>query len=239
MIGRRSSGDGSGPGSTSVPESGAAISVFDFDGTLRSGDTLSDFVRWYWRHHRPQDREERARRRRTLTGALVYLSGMGDPGNAKNSALASLPSEAGGKVGNFWAEDHRRWHPEALALLERELLSGRRVLLASASPDMLLAPLLDGSAVPPATSGWRFGGMGIELVASRTSRTTDDYLSLLGKNCRDREKLRRVLEHLKLSEEAGVFGLVASDSAADAPLLALATRRVRVTGQGALTEWPA
>lgn len=220
-----------------------AVSVFDFDGTLRAGDTLSDFLRYYWRANPDPGRDERIRRRNAVLAGIGYIVGARDPAQAKAVAIRSLPSAASATVTEFWRQDSRTWFGQVLALLERELLSGRRVVIASASPEFLLQPLLAGTASPPGSAGWHLGGTGLELVATETVAGADGYLQMHGANCRNEQKLRKVAMYLGIPTplsvpERDLVGLMVSDSAADLPLILRAGRALRVTRRGQLRPWP-
>ena len=188
------------------------VAVFDVDGTLLRGDCL-----WL-----------AARRSRGPLGQLVaalacmpWLIGwqlkLVSTGRFKQQAIAAFQiceafnrEEAHGLVASDWLTELRgQLRPEALERLRWHQGRGDRVLLCSASPQMLLQPLAD----------W----LGVELLSTELQRSDDRWQpKLAGSNCKGPEKVRRLRDHLGPLEglEIEAYG----DSKGDRELLLAAER---------------
>jgi HAD superfamily hydrolase (TIGR01490 family) len=161
------------------------IAVFDVDGTLLKGDCLRMAA---VRSHSPS---------RFLWAALALLPwllawklGWISTAALKEKTLALFricervnQAEASGNGQWLLPVLLQRLRPEALQRLHMHQQRGDRVVLCSASPRMLLAPLADALAV--------------ELIATELLQQNGRWLPrLVGPNCKGPEKVSRLTAHL-------------------------------------------
>lgn len=178
------------------------MQIFDFDGTLYDGDSTVDFFRYALRK-RPAC---------LLAAPSIVAAGL-------SYGLKRIPLErfkgrfyrflrrAGdveGLVQDFWEGHWRKVKPEVAALVQPG------DVVASASPAFLLGPACER--------------LGVRLIASEVDPATG---RLLGPNCRDHEKARR----LRAAGLEGKIDVFYTDSTADAPCVAMAKRGVLVRGR--------
>lgn len=199
-------------------EGRAVVAVFDFDGTLASGDSLLPFLR------------EVAGRRGFWSGMVVCLPwlvlgrlGWMDRGRAKERVLGHFlggrtVAEVGVAVDRFVrGRLATMMDPRAMQRLAWHRAMGHRVVIASASPEIYLRPWAAGVGVADV--------VGTRLEVGDGQRLTG---RLDGLNCRGEEKLRRLDEWLGgTAVEEAMY--VYTDNRSDRPLLGLARwRRYRV-----------
>jgi len=202
------------PGQRSRVGSGATV-VFDLDETLTRIDTFLPFLRGYLRHH-PRRWWSVA----CLPLRLMNVRRWGDRDWVKDTVVRSvLGGETWPRV-TEWAHEYARWvhamgmRPVLLDWLRAHQRAGDRVVLATASFDVYVAPLASALGID-------------EVIASRIRWSDDNrLLGMAGRNCRNDEKLRRVRE---LLGESGTGVIAYSDSHADLPLLAWAERGIAVS----------
>jgi phosphatidylglycerophosphatase C len=191
--------------------------AFDFDGTLTCRDSLTDFLVW---------RAGRARFALGLAGlagpTLAYARDR-DRGVLKAALLKKFI--AGTPLADLEAAAHRHaaersrglLRPDAVRLWKQWQARGARLVIVTASPEIVVAPFAHGLAASAL--------IGTRLETDAAGRLTG---ALDGANCRGPEKVRRLreafgedvrleaaygdsdgdLEMLALAEEAGmkVFG---------------------------------
>ena len=136
----------------------------------------------------------------TLWQFVVYLrEGRKDAGKLKESMFSFLNrlDSVESIVQDFWAENFDR--------IEAWYLAQKRGddLIISASPDFLLRPAAEK--------------LGVALIATPMNPYTG---TIMGKNCHDREKVRRFLEHYDRDSVENFH----SDSLSDSPMAELADR---------------
>lgn len=185
------------------------VAAFDFDGTLRPGDSLGPFLRMVV----PQ---------RRLIGALagswrelaLLPAGGSRRDRAKEAvlarALAGLPVELVDEACEiFAARLERELRHDVLARARWHERAGHEVVIVSASPERYLIPLAER--------------LGFTAVLATRLEERDGRLTgrLVGDNVRGDEKVRRLTEWL-LGDE--VFLWAYGDSAGDSQLLAGADR---------------
>lgn len=186
------------------------IAAFDFDGTLTYHDTLIHFLRyckgtlpslWHLLCVAPH--------------IAIYLSGKEFRQTLKEHVLkqflAGLKIQEVSWLGSGFAYEKlpRLLRPEALARLRWHQDQGHRCAIVSATLDVYLEP-------------WA-ATLGIyDVISSRLETDEDERVTgkLIGKNCRGKEKVRRLIEHFgpKANYDLYVYG----DSRGDSELLALA-----------------
>lgn len=161
----------------------APIVAFDFDGTLTVRDSFTAFLRW------------RAGPGRWMRGCLrlfpetlAYLFHR-NRGRLKAAAvrefLAGVPREQLEKDAKAFANyaSATLFRPDALATWRRWQQRGARLVIVTASPDIVVAPFARGLGVD-------------RLIGSGLAFDHDDRVIgvLAGPNCRGPEKVRRLKE---------------------------------------------
>ncbi len=184
------------------------MNAYDFDETIYRGDSTRDFVLWAARHN--------ARALCSILGALpagaLFVLGRMDKTSFKQRLLSFVRHlDMDWALTAFWTIHRDRIKPFYLAQKRPD------DLIASASPEFLLRPVLESLGVT-------------NVVASRVDPKTGAFA---GPNCWGGEKLRQ-LEALGLAEQIGDFY---SDSLSDAPLARVARRAFLVTGDS-VAPWP-
>ncbi len=171
------------------------MNVYDFDDTIFVPDSSFCFLRFCMRHY------PRAVCK-VLPGALwqyvLYMAGgKKDAGKLKESIFAFLNriDSIDRVVQEFWKEN--------IAGLETWYLEQKRSddLIVSASPDFLLRPVAEH--------------LGVFLIATPMNPYTG---KIMGKNCHDREKVRRFLELYPPDSIENFY----SDSMSDTPMAEIA-----------------
>lgn len=177
------------------------INGYDFDGTIYPGDSSVDFY-LYCRNRYP-------RVKRDVFGALPLLFALivrkKDLTREKERFyryLSFVPDAA--------AEAERFWSGQ-IALIKAWYLEQKREddLIISASPEFFLTPVCRA--------------LGVRLIASKVDPKTGRYD---GKNCHDKEKVRRLREAYPEVEIHRFY----SDSRVDTPLAKLAKEAFLVKG---------
>jgi phosphatidylglycerophosphatase C len=191
--------------------------VFDVDGTLTTGDCVLPFLR-------------QAAGRRLVTAILRHPLALAaglvrrDRDRLKALACASLAGIPGAEIdrlGEAFARDvaATRLRGDTTARLRRHRELGHTVVLASASLDPYLVPLVRLLSAD-------------EAVCTTLERNADGRLTgrLAGPNCRGAEKARRVRALLAARGLAEAEVWAYGDSDGDEPLLASADHALRVDG---------
>lgn len=193
------------------PEGAGGIAAFDFDGTLTRRDTLLPFLV----HAAGRAAVGRALARQAWTLPLA-LSGMGDRAAQKEQLVGRLLAgreltEVEALAESFAdAAVASRLRPEGVAHLRRHLAAGDPVVVVTASPELVVAPVARRLGPVPV--------LGTRLEVGGDGRLTG---RLLGTNVRGAEKVRRLDEWLG---EGGGRALrwAYGDSSGDRELLAAA-----------------
>ena len=190
---------------------GNPLVAFDFDGTLTVRDSFMAFLRWrvstaawyaglarlapaaagYVFH--------RSRGRIKAAAVRVFLKGM---------PRAQLESEAKA-FAEFIAPTFFR--PDALVVWRRWRSRGARLIIVTASPEILVAPFARGLGAD--------GLIGTELAFDAQDRVAGGFA---GANCRGPEKVRRLKE---VFGEDMVLKAAYGDTTGDADMLAIAEEK--------------
>lgn len=183
------------------------MNVYDFDGTIYSGDSTVDFFLYALRRRPALVRYLSVQ----AAGTVAYLLKRKDKTGLKEaffSFLAGIDAEE--LVERFWDVHEDRIYEWYLAQQEPE------DVVISASPEFLLEPICRRLGIR-------------HLIASRVDPNTGKFT---GANCRGAEKVTRF--HSKFPE--GNVGGFYSDSESDRPMAELADRAFLVRG-GRVGSW--
>ncbi len=186
------------------------LAVYDFDGTLIRGDSITAYLRFAFRRGLLS--------LSALAGAglngLMNRLGLRSPGEAKARALQflkKLPPEKQAALDQDFAEALlRRLRPEGLCQMAQDQAAGRYILLLSASTDNYMLPL-----------SRRLGADG--LICTRLA-------DLPAGNCRGAAKAERLNAWLREQGLEADFPASAAygDSLSDEPVLSLVGHPVLV-----------
>ena len=197
-----------------------ALALFDFDGTLISGDSIVQYTRFALR----QGWMGWGAYLKTGLHGLGYLMGLENAEQSKNHALSfrrRLTEAERGSLDRAFADTLlRRVYPAALVCMEDHRRAGRVLLLVTASPTCYMDLV-----------GERLG-----FDAVLATPMTDGVA--VHHNCKGEEKTRRVLGWL---EESGIDADFADsyaygDSKSDLPLLRLCGHPALVNPKKALVK---
>ena len=186
------------------------MNVYDFDGTIFVPDSSFCFMRFCVRHY---PRAVIKVLPGTLWQFILYLrEGRKDAGRLKESMFSFLSrlDNIERVLQEFWEENFARIEPWYLAQKRGD------DLIISASPEFLLRPAAER--------------LGVSLIATPMNPYTG---KITGKNCHDREKVRRFLEQYDRDSVEGFY----SDSLTDTPMAELARNAFFVKDRQ-LLPWP-
>lgn len=186
------------------------MNVYDFDNTVFKTDSSACFLLFCLRHH---PRAVLNAIPLSVEGLVIYLKhGRKDAKPLKQGLFSFLNrlDNVEAIVDEFW-ECHTD-HLEAWYLKQKQPDD----LIISASPEFLLRPMTDR--------------LGVRLIATRMNPYTGQ---IKGRNCRDKEKVRRFLE-LYPAYSVDCFY---SDSLCDSPMAALA-KKAFLVDDGNMIPWP-
>lgn len=161
----------------------AGIIAFDFDGTLTVRDSFTDFLKW-----RVSPARYRQGLRRLIPSALAYL-GHRSRGRIKAAAvrefLAGMTRDELEAEARAYAQvaAARLLRPDALRTWRYWRQRRARVVIVSASPEIVVAPFARGLGADA-------------LIATRLAFDAEDRVTgeFDGRNCRGPEKVRRLEE---------------------------------------------
>ena len=187
------------------------VAAFDFDGTLTRRDTLLLFLVWV------AGRREVGRALTEQVGPLALaLGGRGDRDVQKERVIGRLL--AGRSLIDLEARAEAfadgaitaRLRPEVVAHLHRHLRAGDGVVVVTASPELVVAPIAR-----------RLGS--VPVLGTRLEVGADGLMTgrLLGANVRGAEKVRRLVDWL--GDDGRTLRWAYGDSSGDRELLAAAS----------------
>lgn len=195
-----------------------SVAIFDFDDTMRRGDSIAALTRYAFRHGRMRCRHAAA----LCGGMLLYFLRLRDERWAKQQALQFVKAMTAQEQERFFAAFVRdrlipQLYPEALAEIRRHARNGRPVLIVSASPDCYMRFLS--------------GALPVRAVLA----TPVDARGGVGANCKGPEKLRRIdqwaRENIVAIDWPGSYGY--GDSMTDLAYLARVGHPVAVNAVNA------
>lgn len=164
------------------PEDGGIV-AFDFDGTLTTTDSFTHFLKW-----RVSPGRHAQGMVRLIPAAAAYL-GHRSRGRIKAAAvrefLAGLPKETLEAEARAFAESEavRLLRPDALRSWRWWRKRGAKLVIVSASPEILVAPFARGLGADALIA--------TELAFDEAGKVTGAFA---GANCRGPEKVRRLAE---------------------------------------------
>jgi phosphatidylglycerophosphatase C len=198
---------------------GAAIALFDLDGTITRRDTYVAYLLGLLARH-----PGRLVRAAPLAGAVaLYAAGQRDNSWLKARVLRAVLGGLELRALEAWTETfldrllERGLRPRALEVIERHRDAGDRVLLVTASLSFYAEPL-----------GRRLGFDEVLCTCVAVDDTGRLTGHLDGGNCYGANKLRRVQAYL-CEDAPGRFATFYTDHQADLPLLQFVERPIVVS----------
>ncbi|WP_426011918.1 HAD-IB family hydrolase [Caulobacter sp. DWR2-3-1b2] len=187
---------------------GPPLVAFDFDGTLTVRDSFTAFLKW-----RVSPARHALGMIRLAPAAVAYLFDR-NRGKIKAAAvrefLRGVSLERLERDARAFAQSEapKLFRPDALAVWRRWRAKGAKLVIVTASPDMIVAPFARG--------------LGADLlIGSRLALDLNDKITgaLLGPNCRGPEKVVRLREQFGDDMSlAAAYG----DTSGDREMLAIA-----------------
>jgi phosphatidylglycerophosphatase C len=185
-----------------------ALALFDFDGTLTTKDSLSDFILFSF--GKPK----------TVIGGILlsptlagYALGLMDNSKAKQQVLkyffGGMSVEKMNELGQRYAKEclPKILRPAGLEKLKLHQQQGHKTVIVSASTEYWLKSWTDS--------------MGFDLLATQLE-VKDNRLTgcFEGENCHGEEKVRRIQASYDLTQFDEIYAY--GDTSGDKPMLALA-----------------
>lgn len=192
------------------------IAIYDFDGTLYGGETISDFYFFC------------AKRNWFLLLLLPYFVILYILKKYKLISLKTFKEKcfiflgkkiSQKKVYKFWGKRKKKIYPWVRKELERDKKRGYYIICISATPEFLIKGIV-------------LKYLQIDyLIGTRLS--TEDNRKIIGENCKGEEKVKRLEEWLEKRDikEYEIVKMV-SDSMADKPLYDIAKYKFAVSPRG-------
>jgi phosphatidylglycerophosphatase C len=195
-------------GMTGDLHEGPPLVAFDFDGTLTVRDSFTAFLKW-----RVSPTRHAIGMVRLFPAAMAYVFDR-NRGKIKAAAvrefLRGVSQEQLEREARAFAQSEapRLFRPDALAVWRRWRAKGARLVIVTASPEVIVAPFARG--------------LGADLlIGSRLALDLNDKVNgaLLGPNCRGPEKVIRLRERFGDDMSlAAAYG----DTSGDREMLAIA-----------------
>jgi phosphatidylglycerophosphatase C len=195
-------------GMTGDLHEGPPLVAFDFDGTLTVRDSFTAFLKW-----RVSPTRHAIGMVRLFPAAMAYVFDR-NRGKIKAAAvrefLRGVSQEQLEREARAFAQSEapRLFRPDALAVWRRWRAKGARLVIVTASPEVIVAPFARG--------------LGADLlIGSRLALDLNDKVNgaLLGPNCRGPEKVIRLREQFGDDMSlAAAYG----DTSGDREMLAIA-----------------
>lgn len=184
------------------------MNVYDFDGTIYSGDSTIDFYFWELKKH-PVIMKAFCKQ---VMGVLKYAVKMIDKTGMKSEFFSFLKyiDSVDEDVALFWEENEDKienWY------IEQKEVSD---VVISASPEFLLEPICTKLHIA-------------DLIATNVDKSTG---KIYGENCRGEEKVKRFSTKYKNMNVEKFY----SDSRSDAPMASLANEAYFIK-KGKIESW--
>ena len=205
-----------------------AYALFDFDGTLISGDSIL----WFCLYARRQGLCGAKDFWRGIWAGVRYLLGSYTAEESKKEALSFLRGYHRSELKQFsqgFCLDvlQPRLRKQGIAKLEELKQEGVEILLITASPSFYLEPLKTMLGIT-------------EVIGTRVDFDREEQATgqICGENCKGIQKPLRLAEYLAAAGERLDYerSYAYGDSASDMPMLALCEHKVGVTAKRKLKK---
>lgn len=184
------------------------MNVFDFDGTIYSGDSSIDFYLFCLRKNPKIIRVFG----KQLKGVFKYKMGKISKNQYKSLFFSFLShvEDVESLVGEFWKKNQckiKKWYKE---------IKSKEDVIISASPEFLLSCMKEKLDIQ-------------DVIATKVDKKTG---KLIGENCRGEEKVNRFKEKYDINEIEGFY----SDSKADTPMACI-SKQAYMVKKNTINRW--
>jgi len=200
-----------------------AYALFDFDGTLMTGDSLLLFCRYAKKQGICSGKQFR----KAIWACGLYILGLATAAQSKIAALAFIKGRSMEELQRFSQqffddEIRPRLREKALAELSARLSQGAEILVITASPAFYLEPLKKVLEIT-------------EIVGTRMDFDSNGMATgmICGENCKGLQKPLRLAELLAAKGDRLDYdsSYAYGDSASDMPMLSLCGHKVGVNAK--------
>lgn len=173
--------------------------IYDFDKTIYSKETSMAFMFFFLKRHRyliPK----------FILNLTIILFNIKDLKKVKNIFFSIFKGmDIENDINLFWEKEMKNIYPYFFEEIKENRKDADLLILISASPDFLLEPI--------------YKKLGFDILIS----TKYSNFTLIGKNCKKNEKLKRL-------NELGSFDVLCfySDSLSDLPLFNIAKKKISI-----------
>ncbi len=173
--------------------------IYDFDKTIYSKETSMAFMFFFLKRHRyliPK----------FILNLTIILFNIKDLKKVKNIFFSIFKGmDIENDINLFWEKEIKNIYPYFFEEIKENRKDADLLILISASPDFLLEPI--------------YKKLGFDILIS----TKYSNFTLIGKNCKKNEKLKRL-------NELGSFDVLCfySDSLSDLPLFNIAKKKISI-----------
>lgn len=173
--------------------------IYDFDKTIYSKETSMAFMFFFLKRHRfliPK----------FILNLTIILFNIKDLKKVKNIFFSIFKGmDIENDINLFWEKEMKNIYPYFFEEIKENRKDANLLILISASPDFLLEPI--------------YKKLGFDILIS----TKYSNFTLIGKNCKKDEKLKRL-------NELGSFDVLCfySDSLSDLPLFNIAKKKISI-----------
>lgn len=173
--------------------------IYDFDKTIYSKETSMAFMFFFLKRHRyliPK----------FILNLTIILFNIKDLKKVKNIFFSIFKGmDIENDINLFWEKEIKNIYPYFFEEIKENRKDADLLILISASPDFLLEPI--------------YKKLGFDILIS----TKYSNFTLIGKNCKKNEKLKRL-------NELGSFDVLCfySDSLSDIPLFNIAKKKISI-----------
>lgn len=173
--------------------------IYDFDKTIYSKETSMAFMFFFLKRHRSLIPK-------FILNLTIILFNIKDLKKVKNIFFSIFKGmDIENDINLFWEKEMKNIYPYFFKEIKENRKDADLLILISASPDFLLEPI--------------YKKLGFDILIS----TKYSNFTLIGKNCKKNEKLKRL-------NELGSFDVLCfySDSLSDLPLFNIAKKKISI-----------
>jgi HAD phosphoserine phosphatase-like hydrolase, family IB len=173
--------------------------IYDFDKTIYSKETSMAFMFFFLKRHRSLIPK-------FILNLTIILFNIKDLKKVKNIFFSIFKGmDIENDINLFWEKEIKNIYPYFFEEIKENRKDADLLILISASPDFLLEPI--------------YKKLGFDILIS----TKYSNFTLIGKNCKKNEKLKRL-------NELGSFDVLCfySDSLSDLPLFNIAKKKISI-----------